>query len=153
MTWIIFDNVHVWKLIHVCSFYYFPDSRRSCHSCRIWNSIAYFPDFMIRYGLKNLWMGCIKQILTAVLFGEWYKIIVPSIKFNLYLLFTSALRPFPHEQSIFVYYSMRSNSNSLSVHDYQMGYSISNPYPLMEEFGKKCTTRECKFSNALEDVS
>ena len=27
------------------SFYYFPDSRRSCHSCQIWNSLAYFPDF------------------------------------------------------------------------------------------------------------
>ena len=49
MTWIIFDNDHVWKLIHVCViFYYFPDSRRRCHSCRIWNSIAYFPDFTFR---------------------------------------------------------------------------------------------------------
>ena len=49
MTWIIFDNVHVWKLIHVCYLcvYYFSDSRRSCHSCRIWNSIAYFPDFTV----------------------------------------------------------------------------------------------------------
>ena len=27
MTWIIFDNVHVWKLIRVLFFYYFPDSR------------------------------------------------------------------------------------------------------------------------------
>ena len=36
------------------SFYYFPDSRRSCHSCRIWNSIAYFPDFTVRYGLKSM---------------------------------------------------------------------------------------------------
>ena len=34
-------------------------------------------------------MGCIKQILTARLFGEWYKIILPSEKFNLGLLFTS----------------------------------------------------------------
>ena len=40
---------------------------------------------------KNLWMGCIKQILTALLFGEWWKIIVPSVKFNLGLLFTEAL--------------------------------------------------------------
>ena len=24
MTWIIFDNVHVWKLIHVCYFLLFP---------------------------------------------------------------------------------------------------------------------------------
>ena len=51
-TWIIFDNVHIWKLIHVYYFYYFPDSRRSCHSCGIWNSIAYFPDFTVRYGLQ-----------------------------------------------------------------------------------------------------
>ena len=35
------------------SFYYFPDSRRSCFSCRIWNSIAYFPDFTVRYRLKK----------------------------------------------------------------------------------------------------
>ena len=77
------------------SFYYFPDCRRTCHSCLIWNSIAYittFQIFTILYGLKNLWMGCIKQILTALLFGEWQKMIVPSVKFNLCLLFTSALR-------------------------------------------------------------
>ena len=30
MTWIIFDNVHVWKLIQaICvNFYYFPDSKK-----------------------------------------------------------------------------------------------------------------------------
>ena len=92
MTWIIFDNVYVWKLIHVSYFfYYFPNSRRNCHICRICKSIACFPDFTVRYGLKkNLWMGCIIQILTALLFGEWWKIIIPSVKFNLGLLFTEA---------------------------------------------------------------
>ena len=104
------------------SFYFFPDSWRSYHSCQIWNMIAYFPNFMVRYGLKNLWMGSIEQIMTALLFREWKKIIVPSVKFNLGLLFISALlasvnsRPrlnftsgtiifhhSPHEQSIFVY--------------------------------------------------
>ena len=73
---------------------------------------------------KNLLVGCMKQILTALLFGEWEKIIVPSVKFNIGLLFTSALRVSvksrlrlnftsgtiifhhsPHEQSIFVYYT------------------------------------------------
>ena len=33
--------------------YYFPDSRRSCHSCQIWNSIAYFPHFTVWYGLLS----------------------------------------------------------------------------------------------------
>ena len=43
MTWIIFDNVHVWKLIHVCYFLlYFPDSQRSCHSCQIWSLLSRF---------------------------------------------------------------------------------------------------------------
>ena len=44
MIWISFDDVHVWKLIHVCQFLLFPDSRRSCYSCRIWNF----------YSLQNL---------------------------------------------------------------------------------------------------
>ena len=44
----------------------------------VWSSIAYFPHFTVCYGLNNLWMGCIEQILTALLFGKWYKIIVPS---------------------------------------------------------------------------
>ena len=74
------------------SFFCFPDSRRSCHSCRIWNSIGYFPDFTVRYGIKKSMNMRIKQKLTALLFGEWYKIIVPSVKFNFYLLFTSAQR-------------------------------------------------------------
>ena len=59
MTWIIFDNVHVWKSTCVI-FHYFPDSRRNCHSCRIWNSIAYFPDFTVRYGLKKSMNGVYK---------------------------------------------------------------------------------------------
>ena len=32
---------------------------------------AQFGTFTVQYGLQNLWMGCIKQILTALLFGEW----------------------------------------------------------------------------------
>ena len=28
MILIIFNNIHVWKLIHVCFFYYFPDSKK-----------------------------------------------------------------------------------------------------------------------------
>ena len=32
------------------------------------------------------------QILIALLFGEWWKIIVPEVKFNLGLLFTEARR-------------------------------------------------------------
>ena len=89
MAWIIFGNVHGWTLIHV--FYFlFTRLSRSCHSCRIWNQIAFFPDFTVQYGLKNLRMGCIKQILTALLFREWQKIVVPLVKFNLGKLFTSA---------------------------------------------------------------
>ena len=53
MTWIIFDIVHVWKLSMCVSFYYFPDSLRSCHSCQIWNAIALFPDFTFWYALKK----------------------------------------------------------------------------------------------------
>ena len=49
--------------------------------------------FYGQYGLKNLWIWCIKQILTALLFGEWYKIIVPLVKLNPSLLFTSAYGP------------------------------------------------------------
>ena len=48
------------------SFHYFPDSQKNNYSCRILNSIA---DFKVRFGLKDLWMGCIKQILAAFLFG------------------------------------------------------------------------------------
>ena len=32
---------------------------------------------------KKLWMRCIKQKLTALLFREWEKIIAPSVKFSL----------------------------------------------------------------------
>ena len=72
MTWIIFRQCSCLQTNPcVLVFTISLTLRRSCHSCRIWNSIAYFPDFTIRYGLKNLWMGCIKQILTALLFGEW----------------------------------------------------------------------------------
>ena len=111
------------------SFYYFPGSQRGCYSCQIWN-------FRVRYALKNLWifepfvcvcvwMGCIKQnIDCSFIDGYGEKIIAPSVKFNLRLLFTSALRASvnsrprlnftsgtiifnhsPHEQSIFVYYN------------------------------------------------
>ena len=41
MTWIIFDNVHVWKLTHVCYFFTISltlEEAFSEHSCRIWNS-------------------------------------------------------------------------------------------------------------------
>ena len=109
-----------WKYLYHCTHkhslfvYYFPDSQRSSNSCRIWNSIAYFPDFMVRYGPKSLWMGCIKQILAALLFREWWKIIVPSVKFNLGWISPSGRLNFsegtiifhhsPHEQSIFLYY-------------------------------------------------
>ena len=148
MTWIILDIVHVGKLIHGCYFYYSPDSRRSCHSCRIWSSIAYFPDFMVWYGLENLWMGCIKQILTALLFGEWWKMIVPSVKFNLGLLFILALqasvnsRPrlnfttgtiifhhSSHEQSIFVSYTLRrSLQKCVPVWDFPSHEYATNTY-------------------------
>ena len=43
-----------------CVLVYFPDSRRSCHSCRIWNSTAYFEDFTVRYGLKKSMNGLYK---------------------------------------------------------------------------------------------
>ena len=46
----------------------FPDSRRSCHSCRIWNSKAYFPDFTVRYVRTKTSMN---EVTTALLFGEW----------------------------------------------------------------------------------
>ena len=85
-------NICTVALINICYLYTnSPDSRSSCHSSRIWNSIAYFPDVTVQYRLKNLWMGCIKQTLTALLFREWQKIIVPSVKLNPGLLFTSAL--------------------------------------------------------------
>ena len=137
MTWIIFDNVHVWKLIHVgflyffilfyfifflffFFFYYFPDSRRSCHSCWIWNSIASFPDFTVRYGFK-IYKWCVWKKYW-LLFYSWNGRKLLSVKFNVGILFTSALRASaksiprlnftsgtinfhysPHEQSIFVY--------------------------------------------------
>ena len=89
MTWIIFDNVHVWKLIHCVSFYYFPDSRRSCHSCQIWNSLAY-SDFTGSVRAKKSMMGCIKQILAALLFRMVENYCTLG-KTQPWLLFTSAL--------------------------------------------------------------
>ena len=35
-------------------------TQRSCHSCRIWNLIAYFPDFMVQYGQKKSVNGVFK---------------------------------------------------------------------------------------------
>ena len=65
MTWISFHNVHVRKLIHVCQFFTI--------SLTLGESVtaAVFGTFTVRYGLQNLRMGCIKQTLTALLFGEW----------------------------------------------------------------------------------
>ena len=89
MTWIIFNNVNVWKLIHVCySKYYFPNSQRSCHSCRLWNSIAYFPDFTVSTDWKNLMNWVYKTNTDCCRSGNCRKIIVPWVQFNLGLLFT-----------------------------------------------------------------
>ena len=74
MIWIIFDNVHVWKVTHVWIVDYFPDSRRSSNSYRIWNSTAYFPDFTVRYGQKIYEWGCIKQILTDLFIWKMVEI-------------------------------------------------------------------------------
>ena len=47
-----------WNGLYHCTYNHslfvccFPDSR-FCYSCRIWNLIAYFKDFTVRYGLKQ----------------------------------------------------------------------------------------------------
>ena len=43
-------------------FYYFPDPRKSCHSCRIWNTIAYFPDFYGSVPTKKSMNGVYKIV-------------------------------------------------------------------------------------------
>ena len=61
MTWIIFRQCSCLQTNPcVLVFTISLTLRRSCHSCRIWNSIAYFPDFTIRYGLKKSMNGVYK---------------------------------------------------------------------------------------------
>ena len=60
MTWIIFDNVHVWKLIHVC-YTQVPNLELDSLLSGLYGSV---------WTKKKLLMGCIEQILTALLFGE-----------------------------------------------------------------------------------
>ena len=66
MRW-IFLTMFMFGNYSMCvSFYYFPDSHRSCHSCEIWNLIAYFSRFYAQYGLKTSMNGVYNiQILTA----------------------------------------------------------------------------------------
>ena len=125
MTWIIFDNVHVWKLIHVCYlFFYFPDSQRRCHSCRIWNSIAYFPDFTIWYRLKKSMYGVYKTNIDCSLIRgmvessvEHYCTLGKNQPWPISrprLNFTSGTIIFhhsPHKQSIFVYHCITEGIN------------------------------------------
>ena len=47
-----FDNVHVWKLIHVCYFLLFPNSSLTLEED--------FQDFTVRYGLKKCVNGVYK---------------------------------------------------------------------------------------------
>ena len=53
MTWIIFDNVHVWKLIHVCYFFTISLTLEEAASADEFGTRQpFFPDFTVRYGLK-----------------------------------------------------------------------------------------------------
>ena len=90
MTWIILDNVHVWKRIHVCFLLLLPWLSKKLSQLPIWNSTAYF--HILRFGtdLKNMdrvhktnidfsfIRGMVKKYLTLGKIQPW--------------LFTSALR-------------------------------------------------------------
>ena len=71
------------------------------------------------YGLvrtkKILWMGYIKQMLAALLFEEWKKIIVPSVKFNLGLLFNLA-----HQASVNSKPRLNFTSGTVIFHPFQL---------------------------------
>ena len=76
-----FDNS---TIIHVSY------SRRSCHTWRIWNSIAYFLDITVRYGfLKNLRMEYIKTNIDCSYILWMVEIIVPSVNSPLAYYFYS----------------------------------------------------------------
>ena len=80
MTWIIFNNVHGWKLIHVCYFLLFPWLLKELsygHSCRIWMSVAFFADFMVRYGLKKSMNGVYKKNWLLFYSGNGRKLLYP----------------------------------------------------------------------------
>ena len=122
MTWIIFDNVRVWKLIHVCYCLLFPWFSKKLSQLPNWELGSLLSRFYDSVRTKKSMNGVYKTNIDCSFMGEWYKIIVPSVKFNLGLLFTSVLRASVnsrprlnftlvtiifhhslHEQSIFVY--------------------------------------------------
>ena len=47
------------------------------------DTAAEYGTFAVRYELKNLWMGCIKQYWRLFYSGNGGEINAPSVKFNL----------------------------------------------------------------------
>ena len=75
------------------SFYYFPDSRRSCHSCRIWKSLAYFPDFPGSVRTKKSMNGVYKTNIDCSFIREKVENYCTLGETQPWpILFTSALR-------------------------------------------------------------
>ena len=105
-------------------FYHFPNSR-SCPNCRIWSSVAYFPVFTVRYGLKKktLWMWCLKQFIDSSFIRgmvENYCTLgkmqpLPSWPRLNFKLGTIIFHHSPHELSIFVYYYTEFNLRFLKT--------------------------------------
>ena len=120
MTWIIFDTVHVWKLIHVCYVLLFPWLLKKLSQLPNLELDSLLSKFYDSVRTKKSMNGVYKTNIDCSFIRWIVEIIVPLVKFNLDLLFTLAQqasvnsRPrftsgtiifhhSPHEQSIFVY--------------------------------------------------
>ena len=119
-------------------FYYFPDSQRSCHSCQIWNSKAYFPDFTVFSTTMNevykTNIDCFfirRMVENYCPLGKiqpWLTILRASVNSRPRLNFTLGTTIFhhsPHGQSIFVSYHLsfmihplQRNPPNSAVHSY-----------------------------------
>ena len=74
-----------------------------------------FGTFTVRYRLKNLWMWCIKEILTALLFGEWWKIVAPSVKITIYLGSTKSITRLNFTSGTTIFYHSLMSSQYLYI--------------------------------------
>ena len=66
LTWTIFDDVHVWKLIHVCYFLLFPQLSKKLSQLANLELDSLLSRF---YGSVRTKIS-MNEILTALLFGE-----------------------------------------------------------------------------------